>query len=73
MRIMILTAGLGMGGGDLGRTTQPRIGAQILRSESSLESKSKIMADMRKKEKKHELLEPRPKRQEFRCELTVRL
>lgn len=52
MRIMILTAGLGMGGGDLGRTTQLRIGAQILRSESSLESKPKIMADMRKKEKK---------------------
>lgn len=59
---MTLTAGLGVGGGDLGRTTQLGIGAQIfMRSECSLESKPRIMADMRKKENKHELIEPRPK------------
>lgn len=55
---MTLTAGLGVGGGDLGRTTQLGIGAQILmRSECSLESKPRIVADMRKKENKHELIE----------------
>lgn len=61
---MTLTAGLGVGGGDLGRTTQLGIGAQVLmRSECSLEIKPRIVSDMIKKENKYELIEPRPKRE----------
>lgn len=48
---MTLTAGLGMEGGDLGRVTQPRIGAYIsMMSECSLKSKPMIVVGVRRKE-----------------------